>query len=113
LLLPSEVEDDRESTQAGDRAVLIIEDDAELAQTVLEVARERGFKGVVALRGDSGVALAHEYKPDAVILDMSLPVLDGWTVLDRLKRHPDTRHIPVHILSGGGGRQSALRAGAV
>jgi CheY-like chemotaxis protein len=84
-----------------------------MARTELDVARERGFKGIVALRGDSGLALAHEYKPDAIILDMELPVLDGWSVLDRLKQHPETRHIPVHIISAGNGRQNALRAGAV
>ncbi len=113
LLLPSDVRDDRDEIQQGDRVVLIVEDDPELARTELDVARERGFKGIVALRGDSGLALAHEYKPDAIILDMKLPVIDGWTVLDRLKQHPDTRHIPVHIVSGGNGRQNALRAGAV
>jgi HAMP domain-containing protein/signal transduction histidine kinase/DNA-binding response OmpR family regulator len=113
LLLPSEVADDRDEIQPGDRTVLIVEDDADLARTVLEVARERGFKCIAGLRGDSGLALAHEYKPDAIILDIALPVLDGWTVLDRLKRHPDTRHIPVHVLSGTEGRQTALRAGAV
>jgi CheY-like chemotaxis protein len=84
-----------------------------MARTELEVARERGFKGIVALRGESGLALAHEYKPDAIILDMRLPVMDGWAVLERLKQHPETRHIPVHIVSAGDGRQSALRAGAV
>jgi HAMP domain-containing protein/CheY-like chemotaxis protein len=113
LLLPSEVRDDRDEIQQGDRVVLIVEDDADLARTELEVARERGFKGIVALRGDSGLALAHEFKPDAIILDMQLPVLDGWSVLERLKQHPETRHIPVHIVSGGDGRQNALRAGAV
>jgi CheY-like chemotaxis protein len=79
------------------------------------VARERGFKGVVALRGDVGLALAHEYKPDAIVLDMQLPGIDGWAVLDHLKRHPDTRHIPVHVVTGAAqnGRQHALRAGAV
>ena len=100
----------------GDRVVLIVEDDADFARTELEMARERGFKGIVAVRGDEGVALAHEYKPDAIILDMRLPVQDGWQVLDHLKRHPETRHIPVHIVSGGvenGGVQEALRAGAV
>ena len=61
----------------------------------------RGFKGIVALRGDVGLALAHEYRPDAVVLDMQLPGLDGWAVLDHLKRHPDTRHIPVHVITGG------------
>ena len=94
--------------------MLIVEDDATFARTVLEVARERGFKGIVALRGDAGLALAHEYKPDAIVLDMQLPVMDGWAVLDHLKRHPDTRHIPVHVVSGAeNGKQNALRAGAV
>jgi HAMP domain-containing protein/CheY-like chemotaxis protein/signal transduction histidine kinase len=113
VLLPSDVRDDRDDIQDGDRVVLIVEDDPDLARTELEVARERGFKGIVAVRGDSGVALAHEFKPDAIILDMKLPVLDGWAVLDRLKHHPDTRHIPVHIVSAGDGRQNALKAGAV
>ncbi|MFL5981736.1 MAG: response regulator, partial [Gaiellaceae bacterium] len=113
LLLPSDVRDDRDDIQQGDRVVLIVEDDPDLARTELDVARERGFKGIVAMRGDSGLALAHEYKPDAIILDMTLPVMDGWGVLDRLKQHPETRHIPVHIVSGGDGRQNALRAGAV
>jgi CheY-like chemotaxis protein/HAMP domain-containing protein len=113
LLLPNEVQDDRDAIEDGDRVVLIIEDDAEFARTELEVARERGFKGIVAIRGDAGLALAHEYKPDAIILDMQLPVMDGWTVLDHLKHHPDTRHIPVHIVSGSDGRQNALKAGAV
>jgi HAMP domain-containing protein/CheY-like chemotaxis protein/signal transduction histidine kinase len=114
LLLPSEVEDDLEDVQQGDRVVLIVEDDPEFAKTVLDVARERGFKGIVALRGDSGLALARELKPDAIVLDMSLPVIDGWTVLDRLKHHPATRHIPVHIVSAAPEDQgNALRAGAV
>jgi CheY-like chemotaxis protein/GAF domain-containing protein/HAMP domain-containing protein len=113
LMEPSEVEDDREDVQAGDRVVLIIEDDATFARTVLEVARDRGFKGIVALRGDAGIALAHEFKPDAIVLDMELPVLDGWAVLDRLKHNPVTRHIPVHIVSAGDSRTGALRAGAV
>ena len=113
LLLPSEVDDDREDVQTGDRVVLIVEDDATFARTVLEVARDRGFKGIVALRGDAGLALAHEFKPDAVILDMELPVMDGWTVLDHLKHHPATRHIPVHIVSANDNGKESLRAGAV
>ena len=110
------VDDDREQIADGDRVVLIVEDDADFARTELAMARERGFKGIVAVRGDEGVALAHEYRPDAIILDLGLPVQDGWQVLEHLKRHPETRHIPVHIVSGGvqnGGVQDALRAGAV
>ena len=110
--MPSEVSDDRDSIEAGDRVVLIVEDDADFARTELEIARERGFKGIVALRGDTGLALAREFRPDAIVLDMTLPVLDGWTVLDRLKRHPATRHIPVHIVSGIDEMQPALMAGA-
>ena len=110
LLLPSEVHDDRDQVEQGDRVVLIVEEDADLARTMLEVARERGFKGLVALRGDTGLALAHELKPDAVILDMQLPVVDGLAVLDHLKRHPETRHIPVHVVSGAGaGRAVPLK----
>jgi signal transduction histidine kinase/CheY-like chemotaxis protein len=115
LLLPSEVPDDREDVMEGDRVVLVVEDDELFARTVLECARERGFKGLVALRGDAGLALAREFKPDAIVLDMNLPVMDGWTVLDHLKHHPATRHIPVHIVSAGEleGKTNALRAGAV
>jgi CheY-like chemotaxis protein/GAF domain-containing protein len=115
LLLPSELPDDRDDVAAGDRVVLIVEDDVPFARTVLDAAREQSFKGIVALRGDAGLALAHEYKPDAIVLDMKLPVMDGWTVLDHLKHHPATRHIPVHIVSGGevDGKADALRAGAV
>jgi CheY-like chemotaxis protein len=110
------VADDRADIADGDRVVLIVEDDANFARTELAMARERGFKGIVAVRGDEGVALAREYRPDAIILDMALPVQDGWQVLDNLKRHPATRHIPVHVVSGGvenGGVHDALRAGAV
>jgi CheY-like chemotaxis protein len=113
LLLPGEVDDDRDELQDGDRVVLVIEDDAEFARTVRDVARERGFKALVALRGDAGLALAHEYKPDAIVLDLKLPTLGGASLLDRLKQHSATRHIPVHIVSGADGRQQSLRAGAV
>jgi HAMP domain-containing protein/CheY-like chemotaxis protein/putative methionine-R-sulfoxide reductase with GAF domain len=112
------VEDDRDDIVDGDRVVLIVEDDEDFAKTELELARGRGFKGIVAVRGDEGLALAHAYGPDAIILDLNLPVQNGWQVLDHLKRHPDTRHIPVHIVSGAdgikdGGVHDALRAGAV
>jgi CheY-like chemotaxis protein len=116
LLLKSEIDDDRQVIEAGDRVVLIVEDDLDFAKTELELARARGFKGVVATRGDFAVPLAHEYRPDAIILDVKLPIVDGWQVLDQLKRHPATRHIPVHIVSGALDEersQHALRAGAV
>jgi CheY-like chemotaxis protein len=113
MLLPGEVEDDREDIEQGDRVVLVVEDDATFARTVLDVARARGFKGLVAVRGDAGLALAREFRPDAIVLDMELPGMDGWTVLDHLKHHPATRHIPVHIVSAADSDGRALRAGAV
>jgi hypothetical protein len=80
---------------------------------MLAAARERGFKAVVARRGDAGLALAHELRPAAIVLDTSLPAMDGWTVLDELKHDPSTRHIPVHLVSGNDGKTHALRAGAI
>jgi CheY-like chemotaxis protein len=77
------------------------------------MAREKGFKGIVCLDGDSGLAAAHEYRPDAITLDIDMPGLDGWKVLERLKHHPSTRHIPVHIISGIERRQQGLKAGAM
>jgi CheY-like chemotaxis protein len=111
LLAP--IEDDRDALEPGDRVVLIVEDDVDFARTVLDIARERGFKGLVAVRGDTGFALARRLRPDAIVLDLELPVLDGTALLDHLKRDPETRHIPVHIVSAADGRQRALRAGAV
>jgi signal transduction histidine kinase/CheY-like chemotaxis protein len=93
------VEDDRDSLREGDRTVLIIEDDLKFARIMVGVAREKGFKAVVATRGDTGLAMANELQPDAITLDIRLPVVDGWSVLDRLKRNPRTRHIPVHVIS--------------
>ena len=84
-----------------------------IARTLLHVTRETGFKGVVALRGDTGVALAHDCNPDAILLDLRLPVLDGWKVLAHLKGHPGTRDIPVYAVSGAEVGADAVAAGAV
>src|SRR5262249_32139491 len=116
LLLKTEIDDDRHTIDDGDRVVLIVEDDVDFAKIELDLARQRGFKGIVATRGDFAVALAHEYHPDAIILDVKLPVQDGWQVLEHLKRNSETRHIPVHIVSGTVDEQrsqEALRSGAV
>jgi CheY-like chemotaxis protein len=93
------VEDDREQLREGDRVLLIIEDDAKFARIMVDMAREKGFKVVVADRGDTGLALANELRPDAITLDIQLPVMDGWSVLATLKKNPRTRHIPVHVIS--------------
>jgi len=94
-----QVSDDREDIQTGDRVVLIIEDDAKFAVTLLDIARESGFKGVVALDANTALGLVKELDPDAITLDLKLPDMDGWAVLDFLKRDPETRHIPVSVIS--------------
>jgi CheY-like chemotaxis protein len=99
VLAARPVEDDRAHLRPGDRTVLIIEDDLNFARIMVNLARENHFKAVVATRGDTGIALANELQPDAITLDIQLPVIDGFRVLDRLKRNPRTRHIPVHVIS--------------
>ncbi|HEX6289583.1 MAG TPA: response regulator, partial [Herpetosiphonaceae bacterium] len=113
LLVQNEVHDDRENIQPGDRVLLIIEDDMPFARILLDLAREKGFKGLVALRGDAGLLMARRWKPDAITLDLQLPIIDGWNVLDRLKHDPGTRHIPVHIISVMDGRHRGMHQGAI
>ncbi len=113
LLMENELEDDREIIQTGDRTLLVIEDDTKFARILLDMVRQLGFKGLVALRGDVGLAMAQEFQPSAIVLDIRLPVLDGWMVLDRLKHDPNTRHIPVHIMSVEEGIQRGLQQGAI
>jgi HAMP domain-containing protein/CheY-like chemotaxis protein/signal transduction histidine kinase len=114
LAREEEVEDDRRNVQPGDRTLLIIEDDIVFARIILSLAREKGFKGLVALRGDTGLAMARQYRPDAITLDIGLPVIDGWNLLDRLKHDSRTRHIPVHIISASEEeRGRGLRLGAL
>jgi CheY-like chemotaxis protein len=97
----------------GDRVLLVIEDDPDFAGILRDAARARGFKVLVALEGDTGLALAHKHKPTAITLDLRLPDTDGWTVLDRLKHDASTRHIPVQIVSADDQRTRGLKLGAV
>jgi len=107
------VNDDRADIVEGDRVLLIAEDDPNFAQILLDLARERGFKGLVAHTADRALALARDYQPTAVTLDLRLPDADGWTILDRLKHDPATRHVPVHIISVEENWQRGLRLGAI
>ncbi|MGG6269275.1 response regulator [Leptolyngbya sp. AN03gr2] len=111
--LTTEVPDDRALIQPGDRVLLIIEDDVNFVRILTDIARQQGFKVLSALRSQSGLALAQQFKPRAILLDLHLPDLDGWTVLDRLKRDPELRHIPVHILSSDDQKQRGLQLGAI
>ncbi|MEK6279524.1 MAG: HAMP domain-containing protein [Acidobacteriota bacterium] len=104
--------DDRNDIQPGDHSVLIVEDDISFAGILLDLARDKGFKGLVSTSGAQALALAQKYKPSAITLDIRLPDRDGWTVLDRLKHDPETSHIPVHIITVEEERQRALQQGA-
>ena len=113
LIAYSSVLDDRGLIAPGDPSVLVIEDDEAFALEVVEFARENSFKAIVTDKGDSALSLARDYLPSAIILDIDLPDIDGFTVLDRLKRDPSTRHIPVHVMSNLRERERALRQGAI
>ncbi|MFC5702259.1 response regulator [Cohnella faecalis] len=108
-----EVEDDRDTISKGDKVLLIIEDDVSFARVLLEMARSRGYKGIIALRGDEGIEAARTFIPDAIILDIQLPVADGWTVLYALKDNAETRHIPVHVVSVAEQSPHGMRMGAI
>jgi signal transduction histidine kinase/DNA-binding response OmpR family regulator/HAMP domain-containing protein len=111
-MAPIEVEDDREDIRGGDRVLLIVEDDSTFARILLDMAREKGFKGLVAARGDVALVMARKFRPNAITLDIGLPDVGGWTVLDRLKQDAETRHIPVHVLSIDEDRRRARAFGA-
>ncbi|HEY9786610.1 MAG TPA: response regulator, partial [Candidatus Obscuribacterales bacterium] len=113
LLLEPQVADDRDDVQAGDRVLLIIEDDIHFADFLLDVAHEHGFKGLIAVRGEQGLDMARRFSPNAIVLDLNLPDVDGWTVLDRMKHDAKTRHIPVQVVSVEAQRWRGLRLGAV
>jgi CheY-like chemotaxis protein len=112
-VLPLPFEDDREHLQPGDRILLVIEDDPAFAQVLHRRSREQQFRCVVVQTGEEGLAAAVELQPTAITLDLRLPGIDGWSVLNALKDNPDTRHIPVHIISAEEADAEALRRGAI
>ncbi len=116
IVLPAprieQVPDDREEIQPGDDVVLIVEDDPHYARVLLNLGRDRGFKGLVARTGADALSLARRHTPTAISLDVFLPDMLGWTVLSELKRDPATRHIPVQIVTIEEERQYGLERGA-
>jgi HAMP domain-containing protein/CheY-like chemotaxis protein/signal transduction histidine kinase len=104
--------DDREILQPGDTILLIVEDDPHYARILADLAHDAGFKILVAMRGADALALAREYRPTAVSLDVFLPDMLGWTVLSQLKQDPATRHIPVQVVTLDEDRQHGLARGA-
>ncbi|WP_449228850.1 HAMP domain-containing protein [Azospirillum argentinense] len=114
LALPQHppVADDRERIRPGDPVVLIVEDDVKFASILVDLAREKGFKAILSHAGSPAMPMARKYRPDAVMLDIGLPDIDGWALLDLLKRDPHTRHIPVHVISAKEERRRGLAMGA-
>nr|WP_309246850.1 HAMP domain-containing protein [Ramlibacter montanisoli] len=106
------IPDDREKIQPGDPVLLVIEDDPHYARILLGLARDKGFKGLVATKGAIGLSLARQYQPSAISLDIFLPDMLGWTVLNQLKLDPALRHIPVQIVTMEEERQHGLSHGA-
>jgi CheY-like chemotaxis protein len=107
------IDDDRNLIRLQDSVLLIVEDDITFARILVDLAHEHGLKALVALRGGSAITLAREFKPGAITLDINLPDMAGWTILDRLKHDPSTRHIPVHIISGDENRRLGMALGAM
>ncbi|HKG99376.1 MAG TPA: response regulator, partial [Bradyrhizobium sp.] len=104
--------DDRLNLEPGDTILLIVEDDPHYARVLIDLARDKGFKVLVAARGSEALELAKQFQPTAVSLDVFLPDMLGWTVLSQLKHNPLTRHIPVQIITLDEDRQHALARGA-
>jgi CheY-like chemotaxis protein len=108
----ADVIDDRSTIKEGDRVILIIEDEMAFANVLLDFVRERRYKGVIANQGNIGLSYARHYKPDAILLDLQLPIMDGTEVLKQIKNDPELRHIPVQIISSFDRKKEGLELGA-
>ena len=117
IVLPPErvieqIPDDRHEIEPGDSILLIVEDDPHYCRVLIDLARNKGFKVLVAMRGADALELAKQYQPSAVSLDVFLPDMLGWSVLSQLKQNPLTRHIPVQIITLDEDRHHGLARGA-
>ncbi|MGB6270317.1 MAG: response regulator, partial [Pseudolabrys sp.] len=117
IMLPPErpvekIPDDRDEIQPGDSILLIVEDDPHYARVLIDLAREKSFKVLVATRGADALELAKQYQPSAISLDVFLPDMLGWSVLSQLKQNPLTRHIPVQIITLDEDKHHGLARGA-
>ena len=107
------LQDDRLNLKPGDKSILIVEDDQNFARILRDEARDKGFKVLLAADGETGLHFADFYAPSAIILDNGLPGLNGWTVMERLKGDPRTRHIPLSFISAEDRSLEAMRMGAL
>lgn len=107
------VEDDRDKISPSQKSILVVEDDPEFAKILYQLCHEKGFQSLVSHSGEEGLELAEKYLPNAILLDINLPGIDGLTVLDMLKDNSDTRHIPVHMISSHEVTIDAFKKGAI
>ncbi len=107
------IKDDRDQLQENDRLILIIEDDINFAKTLSRICHDKEFQYLHAGDGETGIHLAEKYHPDAIVLDIKLPGMNGWAVLDTLKMNPKLRHIPVHMMSVEEETMDAFERGAI
>jgi CheY-like chemotaxis protein len=113
LIAAEGVADDRERIVPGDSVILIVEDDPAFARILTDTVRQKGHRVLHSVDGEEGLALARRYHPVGILLDVMLPGMDGWTVIERLKNDPATRHIPVHFLSATDDASRGRELGAV
>jgi len=111
-VVPEPIPDDRDTVTPEDKVILIVEDDTAFARELLRFTHSQHYKGVVAVRGDEAMDLAVRYNPRAILLDIKLPIKDGWQVMDELKSNPETRHIPVHVMSSLEAKKESRAHGA-
>jgi len=112
-LLAESIDDDRASLHPGDTTILVVEDDPAFARILADMIHRKGHRVLAAADGESGLALAKQFRPTGILLDVMLPGMDGWTVIERLKGDSGTRHIPVHFISATDDASRGLELGAV
>lgn len=111
--IPADIEDDRQNIGPNDKVILIVEDDTSFATALLKYTRQQNYKGVVVVRGDLAIEAAVKFMPLAILLDIQLPIKNGWQVMDEIKSNPRTKHIPVHIMSSLKVKKESLLKGAI
>ncbi|HEX7815631.1 response regulator [Dyella sp.] len=112
-LLPESIDDDRETLNPEDKVILIVEDDPIFARILADMVHRKGYRVLAAAEGESALKLALKFKPAGILLDVMLPGMDGWSVIERLKGNDDTRHIPVHFISAVDEAHRGRELGAV
>jgi CheY-like chemotaxis protein/CHASE3 domain sensor protein len=112
-ILPDAIDDDRRTIQPGQTTILVIEDDTAFTRILIDMIHRKGYRALAASNGEDGLQLAREHHPTGILLDVMLPMMDGWTVMDRLKADPHTRAIPVHFISATDDATRGLELGAV